>query len=161
MKIELRYMLLCLSNLICASLPPLFPSLLPRLHEAIARANIADIHSLIALTANPNELHLGRTALQAAVIYKNPEVIGLLLGYGVTLPDNIIEQLLRSCNDHYNIEQLIVSLKMLLAAGAHKGDLFAIPRGYLTPVMLAHADSDAIHAKVTKLIQYYGKQKIA
>lgn len=152
---------LCISSMICASLPPLFPSLLPRLHEAIARSNIADIHSLIALTADPNESYLERTALQTAVVYKNPEVIGLLLCYGANLSDDIIERLLRSGNEHYSIEQVIACLKMLLATGAHKGDVFAIPRGYLTPVMSAHSDTDAIHEKVTKLIQYYGKQKIA
>lgn len=144
-----------------AALPPLFPSLLPRLHEAIANGNVTDIQALIALSADPNANYQGRTALQTAVVYKNPDVIGYLIGYGVALSDDIIDRLLRSGNERYTIDQAIASLKLLLIAGAHKGDVWTIPRGYLTPVMLAHADTDAIHEKVTKLINGYGKQKIA
>lgn len=161
MKISFTYILLCASNLMCAALPPLFPSLLPRLHEAIERGNVADIQALIALSADPEALYQGRTALQTAVVYKNPDVIGYLISYGVTISDDSIDRLLRSGNERYTIGQAITSLKLLLIAGAHKGDLFAIPRGYLTPVMLAHSDSDAIHDRVTKMIQNYGKQKIA
>ena len=161
MKIARAYILLCLSNIVCAALPPLFPSLLPRLHEAISRGNVEDVQSWIALTANPNELYHNRTALQAAAVYKNPEVIRCLLSYDVDIPDDIIVQLLRSRNERYPIEYVFESLCALLLAGAHKGDVFAIPRGYLTPVMLAHGDPEIIHERVTKLIQHYGKQKLA
>lgn len=161
MKLVRAYLLLCASNLICAALPPLFPSLLPRLHDAIATGNVTDIQGLIALSADPDAFYQGRTALQTAVVYKNPDVIGYLISYGVALSDDIIERLLRSGNERYTIDQAITSLKLLLISGAHKGDLFVIPRGYLTPVMLAHGDSDAIHDRVTKMIQHHGKQKIA
>jgi hypothetical protein len=144
-----------------AALPPLFPSLLSRLHEAIATGNVIDIQALIVLSADPNASYQGRTALQAAAVYKNPDVIGCLISYGVALSDDIIDRLLRSGNERYTIDQAIESLKLLLIAGAHKGDVLTIPRGYLTPVMLAHADSDAIHEKVVKMIQRYGKIKIA
>lgn len=161
MKISFTYMLLCASNLMYAALPPLFPSLLSRLHEAIERGNVTDIQALIALSADPDAFYQGRTALQAAVVYKNPDVIGCLISYGAALSDDIIDRLLRSGNERYTIDQAIASLKLLLIAGAHKGDVLAIPLGYLTPVMLAHADSDAIHEKVVLMIQRYGKMKIA
>ena len=161
MNISFTYILLCIPSLICTALPPLFPSLQYRLHEAIARGSVTDVKALIALSADPNQLYLNRTALQAALVYKNPEVIGYLLGCVVDLPNDAIVQLLRSGNEQYPIEYVYASLRILLSAGAHKGDIYAIPRGYLTPVMLAHDDSDAIHDRVTKLIQNYGKQKIA
>jgi hypothetical protein len=154
-------LLLYIPSMVCAALPPLFPSLLPRLHEAIANGNVTDIQALIALSADPNASYQGRTALQTAVVYKNPDVIGCLISYGVALSDDIIVRLLRSGNERYTIDQAIASLKLLLIVGAHKGDVLAIPRGYLTPVMLAHADSDAIHETVVKMIQRYGKMKIA
>jgi Ankyrin repeats (many copies) len=161
MKKVFLKLLVCVPSLLHSALPPLFPSLVSRLHEAIERGDVEQMRSLIALSADPNELHQNRTALQAAVVYKNPEVIGYLLGCNVPLPDDIIVQLLRSGNQRYPIEHVFKSLKYLLMAGAHKGDVFAIPRGYLTPVVLAHGDSDGIHDRITKLIQYYGKQKIA
>lgn len=159
MKILIAYILLSLSPVIYAASPPLFPSLLQRLHEAIDQANIESIHALFALSADPNAKYLGQTSLEAAVVYKNPVVIQCLIRAGATLSDDIIERLLRSGNERYTIDQLIASLRLLLSAGALKSDV--IPRGYLTPVMLAHSDSHAIHEKVSKLINDYGKEKLA
>lgn len=144
-----------------AAVLPLLPSLLKRLHEAIDQGNIESIQSLIALSANPNAQYLNRTSLEAAVVYKNPVVIQCLINNGALLSDNIIELLLRSGNERYSIAQVIASLYILLDAGALKCDLSAIPQGYLTPVMLAHHNSDAIHKRIITLIQNYGKQKLA
>lgn len=77
------------------------------------------------------------------------------------LSDNILIQFLRAGNEQYTIADLMESLKILLAAGAHKENVMDIPGGYLTPVMLAHADNEAIHARVVKMISNYGKHKIA
>lgn len=143
-----------------AALPPLFPSLLQRLHEAIAEGNVESIQSLIALSADPNINYLGRTALQNAMVYKNPEVIRCLIARGALLTDDIIERLLRSGNESYTIEQVIGSLNILLDSGALKGNVVNV-QGYLTPVMIAHGDSDAMHRRIIALIQNYGKEKLA
>lgn len=135
------------------------PELSEFLHDAIAKGNIVKIEELIARGAYPNGLYLGRTALQAAVVYKNPSVIGCLLTHIDLGKDDIIVRLLRSGNERYTISDVISSLKILLAADAHVPNMDEIPRGYLIPAMLDGKDPEAIHEQVIKMLHHYGKQK--
>lgn len=143
-----------------AAVAPLLPSLIRRLHQAIAENHQDQVESLLALSADPNAVYLGATALQRAVIYKNPLIIRSLLQRGADLSDDIIERLLRTGNERYTIDGMLACLRILLVAGATTENI-AVARGYLTPVMLAHGDGEAVHAIVIKEIRSHGKQKIS
>ncbi len=148
-----------LSMTIDAAVVPLFPSLRSRLQRAIEQNEHDQVLSLLVLGADPNVPHSCKTALQCAVVYKNPLIMRSLLQAGAHITDDILERFLSEGTYGSTEFGMLASLTILLGAGA-KQDTVVIKRWYLDLLGVSHGEREALHAKVVRMIEGYGKEKI-